>query len=150
MIPQLIVAGVAAVGIKRTHDYLTTSNHDWMLRKTHNKVEKSSSESATILVDHVNDNVDADGNCAGELDADYIPDLIVKDFHNQNLIIEVETSESLESDPGHAKAQLSSFKKHGYRRVLVCDDTTVGKQFVERNDLDGVVVAKASNIDQLL
>lgn len=150
MLPYIIGAAVVGAIGKHGYEKHKATDHNWILRKACKKAKKATSDSATILVDHVDDKVDADGNCAGELGADYVPDLIVKDFDSQNLVVEVETSEGLENDPEHAVAQLEAFATPGYRRVLICDDTDVGEEFVSQRGLDRVVVCKASKIGRLL
>ena len=150
MIPQAIAAvGAAAVG-KHAYDKYTTSTHDWHLRKACKTAQKVTNDTASVYVDHVDDDVTADGNCAGVLDAEYIPDLIVQDFAGPSLVVEVETAQSLSDEPAHAAAQLSAFATPGYTRVLVCDDVEQGEQFVNNYELDGVRVAEATDVDRFL
>ncbi|WP_415380474.1 hypothetical protein [Halosimplex sp. TS25] len=150
MAKKALLGLAALVGGSALYDRYRTSLHDRVVKQTFNTVDRHTDESASIYVDHVDDEVDADGNAQGVLDTAQVPDLIVEGFDNKNLIVEVDTAEALEDDLVDCAAQIRDFAMPGYKRVLVTDDTVVGEKFVDEQGLDGVAVATSSSVRQYL
>lgn len=120
MVHPLIAIGTAAVGVAKALDYLNTSSHDRVLKKSYKTVKRNTSSSATIYVDHINPS-GSDGNPRNKVDGiSGVPDIVVKDFPT-NLIIEIEDAEGLQR-PQRAIDQLDGFSKSGTKRVLVVPD----------------------------
>lgn len=146
-----IAGGIA---LKVLHDALSDSDadHDDVLERTFEAVERETTELTDIYVDHINDRVDADGNTREATPgSDHIPDLVVSGFADRNLVVEVETDGSLDGDAG---SQLADFSTSSYTRVLVVPEGVVedGSQFLEGIDADteNVVVSEPSSVNDLL
>jgi len=146
-----IAGGIA---LKALHEALSNSDadHDDVLERTFEAVERQTAETTDIYVDHINDRVDADGNTREATPgSDHIPDLVVSGFADRNLVVEVETDGSLNGDAG---SQLVDFSTSSYTRVLVVPEGVVedGAQFLDGIDADteNVVVSDSSSITNLL
>lgn len=138
-------------GAVKAYDYVTTSTHDRVLKKSFKAAKRSTSDAATLYVDHIKDDVESPAGVVADING--VPDLIVHEPHGRSLIVEVETSESLQDQPGHAVEQLEDFATRGFKRVLVVPDNgeDVANAFVEDHDLDGaVVVATPGEIPTLV
>jgi hypothetical protein len=142
------------IALKVLHDALSDSDadHDDVLEDTYEAVARETTERTSLYVDHIGDRVDADGNTYNATPGDdHIPDLVVSGFADQNLVIEVETAETLDND---AEAQLEDFRTPSYKRVLVVPEGTTddGMQFLDDlgTDTDPIVVAEPSEVVDLL
>lgn len=146
------IAGGIAVGA--LHKLLSDSDadHNDVLEDTFEAVERETAETTDVYVDHIDDRVDADGNTREATPGtNHRPDLVVSGFADRNLVVEVETHDSLDGD---AEDQLEDFKTQGYTRVLVVPDGVVdgGAKFLEGIDADteNVVVAEPDSVTNLL
>lgn len=151
VLPQLAAVGAVAYGGAKAVEYLNTSEHDRALKKTYKQLESAASD-ATIYVDHID--VDAAGNPEGVLDINRVPDLILHNQQSANLVVEVETADSLQDARAEARAQLQAFASPGYRRVLVVPE---GASEVAVNavqdwpiDEDNIYVANPSTVADAL
>ncbi|MFY4814887.1 hypothetical protein ACOJIV_19655 [Haloarcula sp. AONF1] len=151
VLPQLAAAGAVAYGGAKAVEYLTTSEHDRALKKTYKHLE-STVPDATLFVDHID--VDVAGNPEGVLDIDRIPDLILHNQRSANLVVEVETGDSLRNAGDEARAQLQAFGSPGYRRVLVVPEDASGlaKNAIQDWPIDDetIYVANPSTVSDAL
>jgi len=146
------IAGTLALGA--LHELLSDSDadHHDVLEDTYETVARETAETTSIYVDHIDDRVDADGNTrTATPGSNHRPDLVVSGFADRNLVVEVETADTLDGD---AESQLEDFKTQGYTRALVVPDGTVdgGTQFLDGLDADteNVVVTEPSSVADLL
>jgi hypothetical protein len=113
-------------------------DHDETVQATYETLSREVSSHATVYADHITDGE----NPRGEIDGlTHVPDLIVKSGVDTNLIVEVETAASLESNPGEAESQLRDFSTSGYRRVLVIPPSESEAESVEsfiENEFDAM------------
>lgn len=107
-------------------------DHGETVEATYDELVSAVPEDATVYVDHH----DGAPNPNGEVSAlTHVPDLVVKAGSANSLIIEVETTDSLENSRSDARSQLEDFSTPGYRRMLVVppseEDTEVVEEFLD-------------------
>lgn len=148
-----LIAG--GIGLKLLHDALSESDadHDDVLEEAYHELNDAKSPGTELYPAHIQDRsgVDGAGHPKGELpNVTGVPDLLAKGFSDNNLVIEVETGDTLNSD---AVAQLEDFATPGYTRVLVVPDDVLddGARFVEES-LNGerVFVSGPSDLPEFL
>jgi hypothetical protein len=146
-----IAGGIA---LKVLYDALSDSDadHNDVLENTYEAVARETTETTSIYVDHIDDRVDADGNTRQATPGtNHHPDLVVSGFADRNLVVEVETADTLDAS---AKSQLQDFATQGYTRVLVVPDGTVddGAKFLEDlgANTDRVVVTEPQGVGNLV
>jgi len=128
----------------------TDRDHDDVLLDAYKEVRNEAATSSSIYTDHIN--VDSDGNTrSAKPGGDHHPDLVLTGFQDRNLVVEVETGDSLN---GHLEDQLTDFRTNGYTRVLVVPDGVVddGAAVLDEFDSehDNVVVCGPSKLPDLL
>lgn len=146
-----VIAG--GVALKVLYDALsdTDADHDEVLQDVYENVESEVAPRTSVFVDHLD--VAADGNPrAAKPGNEHIPDLAVSGFADRNLVVEVETGDTLDST---AISQLEDFATPGYTRVMVVPDVAVddGTAFLKEWSSDAagkVVVCGPSDITDLL
>jgi len=147
----LAIAGTVAAVAVLDRLSSTEKDHDDVLEDTYQAVESAAASRSSIYVDHIN--VDADGNPRSALPGeDHILDLVLTGFADNNLVVEVETADTLDQT---ALDQLADFSTKGYRRVLVVPDGAVddGAQLLEdtaTGDRERVVVCGPTDVADLL
>lgn len=113
---------IAAVGgaIAVAKILSSDADHDDVVSDTVGALEAEAPSDASIYAD----GVDGVPSPHGEVDGivEHVPDVVVKSGVANNLIVEVETADSLEERDGDARSQLREFSTRGYRRVLVVPD----------------------------
>jgi len=147
----LAIVGTIAAGY--VLDRLSNSNkdHDEVLRDTYQAVSSAATAESSIYVDHID--VDTAGNPRSAAPGTaHIPDLVLTGFEDNNIVVEVETGDSLNGD---ALDQLEDFSKPGYTRALVVPDSVVddGIQFIEEytdTATANIVVCGPSDTPELL
>jgi len=148
-LPALVgAAAVATVGWKVLSG---PKGHDGLVKKTHKQLQQSAGESTNIYVDYHHYTSDtAAGNTRGlDLGINSIPDhVVLSPPGSPNLIVEVETSESLNGD---AKEQLEEFRLQGYKRVLVVPSSATDDAEAFAGDLKGeITVTTPSDVEELV
>lgn len=140
MVWQAVIAAGIAYGVLKSG----TLDHDETVQSTYDTLQGEVSSDTTIYADHIDDGE----NPRGEVDGlSKVPDIVVKSGSENNLIVEVETADSLADRRSEARKQLRDFSKRSYRRVLVMppsqEDHDAVKQFVqtEFEELDGELYA---------
>ena len=129
-------------------------------RQVNHIADMEGGRSASLYIAHIdgNDyglNVE-DGGTRNVLDAiDGDPDLIYSDVGGPtgNMIVEVETAESLETQVDHTVDQFERYRLGGYQTVLAVPESDIpaAEAFVEEHDVrDPVYVVGASNLASLL
>ncbi|WP_135306302.1 hypothetical protein [Haloarcula amylovorans] len=147
----LAIAGTVAAAYVLNRLSKSDRDHDDVLEETYHAVEAAVSTNASIYVDHID--VDAEGNTRSATPGnDHVPDLVVKSFADNNIVVEVETGDSLDGD---ALDQLEDFAKPGYTRVLVVPDSAVddGVHLIEEftdGSTENIVVCGPSDVAKLL
>jgi hypothetical protein len=147
----LAIAGTIAAGYLLDRLSNSDEDHDDVLEDTYQAVSGAATSSSSIYVDHID--VDADGNPRSATPGtDHVPDLVLTGFEDNNIVVEVETGDSLD---GEALNQLADFSVPGYTRALVVPDSVVndGVQFVEEytdSKTDNIVVCGPSDTPELL
>ena len=140
MVWQAVIAGGIAYGLLKSR----TLSHDETVQSTYDALQDQVSSDATIYADHIDDAENPRGEVSG---LDKVPDIVVKSRLDNNLIVEVETADSLSDRRSEAREQLRDFSKSSYRRVLVMppsqEDHDAVKEFVqtEFEELDGELYA---------
>jgi len=117
------------------------SDHNEVLRDTYYELDDATGDNAHIYIDHIDVDGDA-GNPEGTIsDVDMVPDIVVVQQHAANLIIEVETVDGINDDPGHVVQQLNEFQTSGFKRLLVASEAEVDDVFewVEEVEDEGLV-----------
>lgn len=117
------VAGAALLGAAALIS--TDEDHDDVVQNTVNNLESELLENANLYADHLdcdypNPRSAFDG--VNNAPDEHIPDVVVTSGQKNNLIIEVETGDSIESNSSEAKSQIDEFSIPSYRRVLVVPD----------------------------
>lgn len=108
--------GIIAVGLAYKLLTAGSMDHDETVQATYDALEPAVSAHASVYADHIDDGENPRNEIGG---LSHVPDLIVKSGVDTNLIIEVETADSLKANPAAAESQLRDFSTPGYRRVLV-------------------------------
>jgi hypothetical protein len=144
----------AGIALKVLHDALsdTEASHDDVLEDAYHHAVEHTSPRANIYVDHIRDRdeVEATQNPKGVLpNTSHVPDLVVQDFETVNLIVEVETADTLDQD---AVDQLDDFTTSGHRRILVVPDAALddGAEFIDDSFDDDVYVAGPTDLEEFL
>ena len=117
------VAGAALIGAAALIS--TDEDHDDVVQNTVNNLEFELPADATLYADHLDgDRPNPRGAFTDLNDApdEHVPDVVVTSGWKNNLIIEVETGDSIEANGSEAQSQLEDFSIPGYRRVLVVPD----------------------------
>ena len=144
MVHPLIIGGAAAIGGKIIVDALEEPpEHNDLLKQTYDTIESSVDSDIETPADH---GVGEDDG--GTLSIDGIegrPDLVIKGFDIQNLIIEVETTNALEERPEEVINQVEGFRKQGYTRVLVVPKKSVEIAEGLAEEVSGKVQVKTPN-----
>jgi hypothetical protein len=144
------IAGAAAVAAIGWKVLSGPKGHDGLVKKTHKQLQQSAGESTSVYVDHHHYSDSAAGNTRGlDLGINSIPDHVVQSPPGSpNLIVEVETSDSLDSD---AEEQLEEFRLQGYKRVLVVPSSAADDAEAFVGDLDGQIsVTTPSDVVELV
>jgi|GEM_PF-4751308 len=106
--------------------------------------DEAGGRSASLYLAHLDNtqyDIDAaDGNTRNVLSAiDGDPDLIYSDVGGPtgNMIVEVETAQSLETQKSHTLEQLEDYRLNGYQTVLAmpAGQREAAEEFVEENDV---------------
>ncbi len=114
--------GAAVLGLIGAAIGGSESDHNEVLRGTYYELDAATGDNAHIYVDHIDVDGDA-GNPEGRIsDVDMVPDIVVVQQHGANLIIEVETVDGINDDPGHVVQQLNEFQTSGFKRLLVASE----------------------------
>ena len=119
MVWQYVIGG-ALVGAAILLD--SDEDHHDVVQQTVNNLEPELPEHASLYADHLgNDYPNPRGAFTGIDNApeDHIPDVVVTSGIKNNLIIEVETGDSIKESSSAAKSQIDDFSIPGYRRALV-------------------------------
>lgn len=120
--PQRAVAEVALCGPLFGHE----SDHGETIRHAYYEIREAASASTKLSVDHINPDGAETGSPENIIDdINGVPDIVVVDSTSANLIVEVETPESLKSEPRHIVEQLDDFRTQGFKRVLVVSDGVI-------------------------
>lgn len=134
---QYAVGAYAAYKVgKGVYQWWTTPEHNRLLGRTYDRIDEVASGKHKLFVDHITRS-SAEGQ--PPVIGGHIPDILLKDFTSSNLIIEVETADSLEK---HAQNQLRAFKKPGYKRVLVVPEVAVNDARVLAENVRGTVYVR--------
>ena len=144
-----VIGGIVAVGATAAAVLLDRSpEHNDVLANAYQTVARETDEAATVYVDHLD--VDAPNPRDAEPGDDKVPDLVVSQFEGRQLVVEVETEDSLNED---ALVQLEDFATTGYTRALVVPEETTSKAaaFIRESRLQGEVsVTCSENISRFL
>lgn len=149
--PALAAAGLA-VGVKVVDELFSDADHDTVVRDTFAELEREVPANANLYVDHIYDDKPNPRTGLQKFDLEHVPDIVVRSGAANNLIIEVETEDTLD---GEALDQLDEFRLQGYRRVLVVPDGNSEAVSEFEADLDdevpGVInVATPDTVTELL
>lgn len=114
-------------------------DHDETVQATYDALVDAVPADATVYADHITDGPNPRSAVPG---LSHVPDVVVKAGSVNNLIVEVETADSLEQARATARQQVAAFSKRGYRRILVVppgkEDVDAVREFLEEfADLDG-------------
>lgn len=136
-LPALAAVGAAAYGAVKGIEYLTTTEHDRALKKAYKVADKYTDSSATIFVDHVTDQPTPHGAVDG---LTQVPDMVIRGNPDvPNVIVEVETADSLDRAYADARSQLEDFRTRGYRRLLVVPSDALEAAETLAGAVDGTV-----------
>jgi len=117
MVWQYVIGG-ALVGAAVLLD--SDEDHHDVVQQTVNNLEPELPEHASLYADHLGDGYPNPRGAFTGIDnapEDHIPDVVVTSGIKNNLIIEVETGDSIEESSSAAKSQIDDFSIPGYRRV---------------------------------
>ncbi|MDB2246070.1 MULTISPECIES: hypothetical protein [Halorubrum] len=112
--------GAALVGAAIIFD--TDEDHDDVVQKTVDNLEPEVPENGSLYADHLDDGYPNPRGAFTNVDnapEDHIPDVVVTSGLKSNLIIEVETGDSIKDSSSAAKSQIEDFSIPSYKRVLV-------------------------------
>lgn len=164
------VGGAAGAAIASWLDHQSADDavgltpHDQALlraaRQTNVVADKRGGPSASLYLAHIDGSayeIDAeDGNTRNVLSTiDGDPDIIYSDVGGStgNMIVEVETAKSLQTQTDHTLDQLADYRLGGYQTVLAmpAGETAAAETFVEEHDVrDPIYVVEARRIGRLL
>ena len=138
----------------------TDEDHDDVVQNTVNNLEFELPADATLYADHLDgDRPNPRGAFTDLNDApdEHVPDVVVTSGRKNNVIIEVETGDSIEANGSEAQSQLEDFSIPGYRRVLVVPDADFDTAHVDEfedhldEEIDGkLYFATPSGVVELL
>ncbi|MBO4248392.1 hypothetical protein IL252_11260 [Halomicrobium sp. IBSBa] len=147
----LAIVGTIAAGYVLDRLSKTNKDHDDVVEETFQAVSGAAHPNSSIYTDHID--VDADGNPRSATPGtDHVPDLVLEGFEDNNIVVEVETGDSLDGD---ALEQLADFSEPGYTRTLVVPDSVVddGVQLIDEfteSSSANIVVCGPSDTPELL
>lgn len=154
MVWQYVAAASAAVVGYKLLDHVSTSSHDRTVKRTYKTLSRAAPADATVYADHITPGPNPESTVEGITG---IPDVVVTSVEGNNLIIEVETAESLQERSAQVHEQLAGFGKRGYTRVLVVPDSNhalaAGTSFLERRDddlADSIQLATPRTVTEVL
>ncbi|WP_227130939.1 hypothetical protein [Halorubellus salinus] len=134
------------------------TEEEYVIKRAAEKLHRETNGEATIHTDHVDPRGTEDGDTLNVVDGiDGKPDLILKDFDYQSLLVEAETIEGIKNDQHHAIKQLNDFRQAGYKRVLLVPkrQTSEAEDWLKANtskveNVDDVTVESAHSIPNLV
>lgn len=149
--PHPVLVAVAAGGFAYAL-LKSEKSHDQIVEEVYENLRYEAPSSASLYVDHVREDVPNPRTALEDHDLDHVPDVVCTSMVTSNLIVEVETEDTLDDD---ALSQLNEFRLQGYRRVLVVpngDSETVSKFERRLNDeIPGkITVATPEKVPELL
>ena len=100
-------------------------DHHDVVQQTVDNLEPEMTEHGSLYADHLDGDYPNPRGAFTDTEngpEEHIPDVVVKSGVKNNLIIEVETGDSIEDNSSAAKSQIEDFSVPSYRRVLVIPD----------------------------
>lgn len=126
----LAKAGLALATVvagSKVWESLTTTRHDKAVKEAYNNLTYVAAQDTTVYADHISAGPSPRGTVEG---VEGVPDIVVKSGSQNNLLVEIETAQSIENNPVHAANQLKDFSKKGYRRVLAVHSSDANTELV--------------------
>jgi hypothetical protein len=155
MVHPALVAGGALAGLKAI-ELIRDVDHDHVIKQTVQNINSEAPGDTNIYADHIS-NYQNPRTALQDRDLKHIPDVVVHSGSATNLIIEVETEDSIKNAPSDAESQLGEFCLSGYRSVLVvpADDADTVTDFQTRinesSQITGEIFVETPNsVAQLL